>query len=98
MLVRTDNTHILRRSVIGDFVVEHRQLRHLDEIPETLFLNDVVRYGELEVGGLLRKNGRPRVKAADVLPFEFLGTQILEEQIEFCERVGDGRTRKERRP
>ena len=98
VLVRTDNAHILRRAVIGDLVVERRKLRHLDEIPKTLFLNDVVRYGELEVGGLLRKNGRPRVKAADVLPFEFLGTQVLEEQVQLGERVGDGRSRKERRP
>ena len=98
VLVGTDNAHVLRRAVVGDFVVKCRQLRHLDEIPETLFLDDVVRYGELEIGGLLRKNGRPRVKAADVLPFEFLGTQVLEEQVQLGERVGDGRARKERRP
>ena len=98
VLVGTDNAHVLRRAVVGDLVVERRQLRHLDEIPKTLFLNDVVRHGELEVGGLLGEDGRPRIEAADVLPFEFLGTQVLEEQVEFGERVGDGRTRKERRP
>ena len=98
VLVRTVHAHILRRAVVGDFVVEGGKLRHLDEVAETLLLYDVVRHVELEVGGLLGENRRPRIEAADVLPLQLFRTQVLEEQVQLRQRVADGRARKERSP
>ena len=98
VLVRTVHAHILRRAVVGDFVVEGGKLRHLDEVAKTLLLHDVVRHVELEVSGLLGENRRPRIEAADVLPLQLFRTQVLEEQVQLRQRVADGRARKERSP
>ena len=91
VLLRSVHSHILRRAVVCDLVVEHRQLRHFDEVAETLLLHYIVCHIELEVGGLLGENRRPCVEAADVLPLQFLGTEILEQQIQFSQGVADGR-------
>src|SRR5574344_2610594 len=98
VLVRTIHTHVLRRAVVGDLIVEGGKLRHFDEVAETFLLHHVVCHVELEVGCLLGENSRPCVEAADVLPFQFLGTQILEEQVQFRQAVGYGRTGEECRP
>ena len=79
VLVRTIHTHILCRAVIGDLIVEGSKFRHFDEVAETLFLHHIVRHVELEVGRLLGEDSRPCVETADVLPFQFLRTQVLEE-------------------
>ena len=98
VLVRTIHTHILRRAVVGNLVVEGGQLRHLDEVTETLLLHHVVRHVELEIGGLLGEDGRPGIEAADVLPLQLLRAEILEEQVQLRERVADGGAGEERRP
>ena len=81
VLLRTVNTHILRRAIVCNFIVECRQLRHLDEVAETFLLHDVVGYIELEVGSLFGEDCRPRIETADVLTFQFLRTEILEQQV-----------------
>ena len=98
ILVRTVHTHVFRRAVVGYLVVEGGKLRHFDKIAETLLLHHVVRHVELEVGRLLGENRRPCVKAPDILPFQFLRTQVLEEQIQLRQTVGNGRTGEECRP
>ena len=98
VLVRTIHTHVLRRAVVGDFVVKGGKLRHLDEIAKTLLLNDIVRYVELEVGRLLGEDGSPSIETADVLPFQFLRAQVLKEQVQFRQTVGNGRAGQERSP
>lgn len=62
VLMRTVNPYSLRRAVVCNLVIEGSQLRYLDEVAETLLRNDVVRYVELEVGGLLGEDGSPCVK------------------------------------
>ena len=89
VLVRT--IHILCRAVVGYLVVEGGKLRHFDEVAETLLLHHVVRHVELEIGRLLGEDSRPCVKAPDILPFQFLRAQVLEEQVQFRQRVADGR-------
>ena len=91
VLVRTIHTHILCRAVVGYLVVEGGKLRHFDEVAETLLLHHVVRHVELEIGRLLGEDSRPCVKAPDILPFQFLRAQVLEEQVQFRQRVADGR-------
>ena len=98
VFARTVHTHILRRAVIGDFVVEGGKLWYFDEVAETLFLHHIVRYIELKVGRLLCKNRRPCVEAPNILPFQFLRAQILEEQVQFRQAVGNGCAGQERSP
>ena len=71
--------------------VERRQFRHLDEVAEASLLHDVVRHVELEVRRLLGEYRRPCVEAADVLLLQRLRTQVLEQQVQFRQRVADGR-------
>ena len=68
VLVGTIHAHVLCRAIIGYFGVERRQLRHFDEVAETFFLHDVIRYRKLEIGGFLGKDGSPRIERVDVLP------------------------------
>ena len=98
VLVRTIHTHVLRRAVIGNLIVEGGKLRYFDEVAETLFLHHVVRHVELEVRRLFGENRRPSVEAADVLPFQFLRSQVFEEQVQFRQTVGNCRAGQECRP
>jgi len=98
VLVRTIHTHVLRRAVVGDFVVKGGKLRHFDEVAETLLLHHVVCHVELEVGRLLGEDSRPCVETADVLPFQFLRAQVLKEQVQFRQTVGNSRAGQERSP
>lgn len=98
ILVWSVHTYILRRAVVGNLVVEGGKLRHLDEIAKTLLLNDIVRYVELKIGRLFGEDGSPSIETADVLPFQFVGAQVFEEQVQFRQTVGNGRARKERSP
>ena len=82
VLLRTIPTDILRRTIVCNFIVEGSQFRRLDEVAETLLLHDVVGYIELEVGCLLGEDCRPRIETADVLTFQFLRTEILEQQVQ----------------
>ena len=75
--------------------VERCQLRHFDKIAETLLLHNFIGDGELIVHRLLGEDGSPCVKGLDMLGFESLGTQVLEQQIQLREGVRYGRTRKE---
>ena len=65
VLMGTVNADSLRGSIIGNFVVECSQFRHLDEVAETLLCHDVVGDVKLEVGGLLCKDSSPRIKTAN---------------------------------
>ena len=47
--VRTVETDILTRAVVGNLVIEGGQLRHLDEVAEAFLLNDGIGHGELIV-------------------------------------------------
>ena len=97
VLVGTIHTHILRRAVVGNLGIERRQLRHFDEVAETFFLHDVVRYRKLEIGGLLGEDRRPCVERVDVLSRQFFRSQVFEQQVQLRQRVADGCTRQERR-
>ena len=61
-------------------------------------MHDLVGHGKLVVDGFLGKYGRPGIEGADILTLQFLRAQVLEKQVQFRERVGDGRSREERRP
>ena len=71
---RSVHPDILCCAVVGNLVVERRQLRHFDKVTEPLFQYDVVCHRELEVGCLLGENRRPRIETVDVLTFQFLRT------------------------
>ena len=86
---RTVNTHILRRAVVRDLIVKRRQFRHLDKVPESVLCHNIIGNIELKIGGFLRKDCRPSVETADILPFKFFRTQVLEQQIQLCQRVAD---------
>ena len=75
----------LRCAIVGYLVVESCKLRYLDEVSETFLLYDVVGDVKLEVGSLLGEDCRPRIETADVLTLQFLGAQILEEQIQLSQ-------------
>ena len=79
ILHRSVNTHIFCGSIVRDFVVKGCQLRHLDEVAETLLLYQIVGNIELEVGSLLGEYCRPSVETPYLLPFKFFRTQILEQ-------------------
>lgn len=81
-----------------DYRIKRRQFGHLNEGTEAFLLNDVVGDRKLVVGGLLRENRRPRIETVNALLFECLWTQVFEQQIEFRQRVADGRTTEERCP
>ena len=92
VLLRTVHANVLRRAVVGYLVVERRQLRHLDEVAEAFLLHDVVRHVELEVGRFLCEDCRPCVETADVLLLQRFRSQVLEQQVQFRERIADGRS------
>ena len=79
VLLRPVNAYIRRRAVIGNLIVESRQLRHFDKIAEPFFLYHLIRDRKLKVGGLLGKDCRPCVETVDVLPFQFLRAEIFEQ-------------------
>ena len=85
VLLWSVHAYSLRRTIVGYLVVEGSKLRYLDEVSETLFLYDVVGDVKLEVGSLLGEDCRPRIETADVLTLQFLGAQVLEEQIQLCQ-------------
>ena len=95
---RPVNSHVLGCLVIGNLRIEVGKFRDFNKIAKTLLLNDIVRYVELKIGRLFGEDGSPSIETADVLPFQFLGTQILEEQVQFRQAVGYGRTGEECRP
>ena len=90
------NAHILRRSVVRNLIIEGGKLRHFDEVSETLLLHHVVRHVELKIRRLLGEYRRPSVETPDILPFQLLRAQVLEQQIQFSQRVADGRAGEER--
>ena len=85
VLLWSVHTNRLRRTIVGYLVVEGCKLRHFDEVSETLLLHDVVSDVKLEVGSFLGEDCRPRIETADVLTLQFLGAQILEEQIQLSQ-------------
>ena len=85
VLLRSVHANRLRCAIVGYLVVESCKLRYLDEVSETFLLYDVVGDVKLEVGSLLGEDGRPRIETADVLTLQFLGAQILEEQIQLSQ-------------
>lgn len=87
VLARTVDADVFGRAIVRNLGVESRQFGHLDEVTETLLLHDLVGHGELVVDAFLGEHGGPGIERADVLPFEFLGTQIFEQQIELRQRV-----------
>lgn len=62
MLMRTVNTDILSRSIIGNLIVERSQFRNLDKVSESLLGDNIIGYVELEVGGFLCEYRRPSVE------------------------------------
>ena len=97
VLVRTVHAHVLRRAVVGDFVVEGGKLRHFDEVAETLLLHHVVRHVELEVGRLLWRKLPPMRRNSGCPAVPVPSAQILEEQVQFRQLL-DGRAGQERSP
>ncbi len=95
MFLRSVNSHIFSGSIISNLIIEGRQFRYLDEVAETILRHNVIGHIELEVGSLLCKDCRPRVKASDILTLQLVGPEILEQQIQFSKRVTDCCTRQE---
>ena len=87
VFLRTIDADVLGRAIVRNLGVESSQFGYLDEVAEALFLHDLVGNGELVVDAFLGEYGCPGIEGADVLPFEFLGTQIFEQQIELRQRV-----------
>ena len=85
VLLWSVHTNRLRRAIVGYLVVEGSKLRHFDEVSETLLLHDVVGNVKLEVGSFLGEDCRPRIETVDVLTLQFLGAQVLEEQIQLSQ-------------
>ena len=85
VLLWSVHAYCLRRAIVGYLVVESSKLRYLDEVSETFLLYDVVGDVKLEVGSFLGEDCRPRIETADVLTLQFLGAQVLEEQIQLCQ-------------
>ena len=88
---------VLCRPVVRYLGVERCQLWHFDEIAETLLLHNFVGDGELVVDTLLGEDSRPSIEGLDILLFQCLRAEVLKEQIQLREAVGDGRSRKEGR-
>ena len=61
------DTDVLGCAKVAYLRIERGKLRHLDECPKPLFLNDVVCDGELVVSRFLGKDCCPRIKAVDSL-------------------------------
>ena len=95
VLLRAVDADVLRRAEVGDFGIERGEFGHLDEIAEAFLLHNLVGHGKLIVDGLAREHRRPCVEGADALPFQFVGAQVFEQEVEFGQRVADGRTRQE---
>ena len=93
---RPVHSHVLGSAVVRYLIVERRQFRHLDEVSETLLLDDVVRHRKLKVRRFLGEDSGPGIEARDVLLLHLLRAQVLEEQVKFRQTVADGRTRQER--
>ena len=72
---------VLSCLVVGYLVIEQRQLRYFDEVPEPLFRDDLVGNGEFEVSCLTRKDRRPSVEVFYMLPFHLFWPQVLEQQV-----------------
>ena len=87
VLLRTVDTDVLGSAEIANLRIERSQLRYLNECPKPLFLNDVVRDGELIVCRLLGKDGCPCIKAVDTLLLQSLRAQILEQKIQFRQTI-----------
>ena len=98
VIFRTIHAHVLRRAVVRYLIIEHSQLRHFDKIAEAFFLNDVVSHIKFKIGCLLGKNSSPRIKATNILPLQFFRTKVFEQQVQFRQRVADGRARQECSP
>ena len=77
ILLRAVDTDVFGSAKIANLRIESSQFRHLDEGTEPLFLNDVVRDGELVICGFLGKDGCPCVKAVDTLLSKACGRRYL---------------------
>ena len=80
---------------VGNFRIERGKFRNLDKVTETLFLHHLVGDGELVIDGLSGKYRRPCIKGVDPLTLQLPGTQVLEEQVQFGQRVGNSGSRQE---
>ena len=95
VLLRSVDTDVLGSAKIANLRIKGCQFWHLDEGAEPLFLNDVVCDGELVVSLFLGKDGCPSIETVDALLLQSLRTEVFEKQIQFCQTVGNGRSRKE---
>ena len=78
VLLRSVNADVLCSAKIANLRIECSQLRHLNECPKPLFLNDVVCDGKLIVGGLLGKYRSPCVETVNALLLQGLRAQVFE--------------------
>ena len=95
VLFRTVDADVGCGAEVGDLGIERSEFRNLDEVAETLFLHHLVGDGELVIDGLPGKHRRPCVKGVDPLTLQFPGAQVLEEQVQLGQRVGNGGSRQE---
>ena len=95
ILVGAVYADILCCAEVTNLGIEGSKLRDLDEGAEALLLNDLVGDGELVVCTFLGKDGSPGIKAVDALLLEGLWAEILEEQIELGQAIGDRRSAEE---
>ena len=92
---RPVNAYVLRCLVVRYLRIEIGKFGNFDKIPETLFLYNLIGDGKLEIRSFLGIYSRPAVKTCNPLPFHFFGTEIFEQQIEFGQTVGYGRSGQE---
>ena len=95
VLLRTVDADVGCGTEVGNLGIERGEFRNLDEVTETLFLHHLVGDGELVIDGLPGKHRRPCIKGVDPLTLQLPGTQVLEEQVQFGQRVGNGGSRQE---
>ena len=86
----TVESYVLACAVVRNLIIEGGQLRHFHKVAEALFLYDGIGHVKLIVGGLPRIDGCPRIKAMDALLCHRLGTEVLEQQVQFRQTVADG--------
>ena len=93
--LRTIQTDIGGGLIIGHLIVEGTQFRDFNKVPETLLHDNLARHIDLVVTALAGKHGCPGIETMNVLVGHRLRTKVLEQKVEFHQRIADGSTAKE---
>ena len=77
------------------FRIERGKLRYLDKGTVAFLLDNLIGDGELVVSRFLGKDDCPCIKTVDTLLLQSLWAQILEQEIQLRQAIGNSRSRKE---